>query len=139
MIDSKKILCIEDEQEMIDLIELILRRKGLEVLGALGGEEALEIAKRDKPDLILLDLMMPDVDGWEVLRRMRAEEEFKDTPVIVVTAKSQDIDKALGLYIAEVDDYVVKPFRPQQLVKSVELALFRTHGRRRSRSPSPER
>lgn len=120
---------------MIELVKLIFRRKGHTVVGALGGGEALQIVNEEKPDLVLLDLMMPDVDGWEVLRRLRAEEDFKDTPVIVVTAKSQDIDKALGLYIAEVDDYVVKPFRPGQLVKSVERVLSQPRNRRGSRRP----
>jgi DNA-binding response OmpR family regulator len=135
MVEGKKILYVEDEPEMIELVKLIFRRKGHTVVGALGGGEALQIVNEEKPDLVLLDLMMPDVDGWEVLRRLRAEEDFKDTPVIVVTAKSQDIDKALGLYIAEVDDYVVKPFRPGQLVKSVERVLSQPRNRRGSRRP----
>lgn len=121
--EKKKILCIEDEPEMIDLIRLILERKGFEVLGAMGGKEGLEVIRREMPDLILLDLMMPEVDGWEVFRQMRADEKLKDIPVIVVTAKAQSIDKVLGLHIAKVDDYVTKPFGPQELVKSVNKVL----------------
>lgn len=121
---------------MIELIKLILERAGHTVVGALGGGEALQMVAEVKPDLILLDLMMPDVDGWEVLRRLRAQEEFRDVPVIVVTAKSRDIDRALGLYLAEVDDYLVKPFGPRQLVTSVEWALFRTQDRGRSENSS---
>ena len=120
---KKKILCIEDEPEMIDLIKLILERKGFEVLGAVGGKEGLEVIRREMPDLILLDLMMPEVDGWEVFRQMRADEQLKDIPVIVVTAKAQSIDKVLGLHIAKVDDYVTKPFGPQELLKSVNKVL----------------
>jgi two-component system response regulator VicR len=121
--EKKKVLCIEDEKEMIDLIKLILERKGFEVLGAVGGEEGLEVIRRERPDLILLDLMMPEVDGWEVYRQMKADEQLKDIPVIVVTAKAQSIDKVLGLHIAKVDDYVTKPFGPQELLKSVNKVL----------------
>jgi two-component system response regulator VicR len=120
---KKKILCIEDEPEMIDLIKLILERKGFEVLGAMGGKEGLEVIRREMPDLILLDLMMPEVDGWEVFRQMRADEQLKDIPVIVVTAKAQSIDKVLGLHIAKVDDYVTKPFGPQDLLNSINKVL----------------
>ncbi|MFB0537809.1 MAG: response regulator transcription factor [Anaerolineae bacterium] len=121
--EKKKVVCIEDEPEMIDLIKLILERKGFEVLGAVGGQEGLEVIRREMPDLILLDLMMPEIDGWEVFRQMRADEQLKDIPVIVVTAKAQSIDKVLGLHIAKVDDYVTKPFGPQELLKSVNKVL----------------
>jgi len=121
--EKKRVLCIEDDPEMIDLIKLILERKGFEVLEAVGGEEGLEVSRREMPDLILLDLMMPEVDGWEVFRQMRADEQLKDIPVIVVTAKAQSIDKVLGLHIAKVDDYVTKPFGPQELLKSVNKVL----------------
>ena len=121
--EKKKILCIEDEPEMIALIKLILERKGFEVLEAVGGQEGLEVIRREMPDLILLDLMMPDVDGWEVFRQVRADERLKDIPVIVVTAKAQSIDKVLGLHIAKVDDYVTKPFGPQELLKRVNKVL----------------
>ncbi len=123
MAERKKILCIEDEPEMIDLVKLILERKGFEVVGAVGGHEGLEVIRREMPDLILLDLMMPDVDGWEVYRQMKADEGLKDIPVIVVTAKAQSIDKVLGLHIAKVKDYVTKPFGPQELLNSVEKVL----------------
>jgi DNA-binding response OmpR family regulator len=121
--EKKKILCIEDEPEMIDLIKLILERKGFEVLGAVGGEEGLEVIRREMPDLILLDLMMPEVDGWEVFRQMKADEQLNSIPVIVVTAKAQSIDKVLGLHIAKVDDYVTKPFGPQELLSSIDKVL----------------
>jgi len=121
--EGKKVLCIEDEPEMIDLIKLILERKGFQVLGALGGREGLDIIRRERPDVVLLDLMMPDMDGWEVYRQMRADESLKDIPVIVVTAKAQNIDKVLGLHIAKVDAYIIKPFGPRELVESVEKVL----------------
>ena len=121
--DKKRVVCIEDEPEMIDLVRLILGRKGFEVIGANGGIEGLETVRREKPDLILLDLMMPDMDGWEVYQQIKADPELKDIPVVVVTAKAQSIDKVLGLHIAKVDDYITKPFGPQQLLESVEKNL----------------
>lgn len=117
------ILCVEDEPEMIDLIRLILGRRGFEVKGANGGVEGLKMIHQEKPDLILLDLMMPDMDGWEVYQQIKADEKTRGIPVIVVTAKAQSIDKVLGLHIAKVDDYIAKPFNPQELLASVERVL----------------
>jgi two-component system, OmpR family, response regulator VicR len=121
--NKKLILCIEDEEEMIDLIRLILTRRGFDVRGANGGKEGLEIIRKEHPDLILLDLMMPDMDGWEVYQQMKADDATKNIPVIVVTAKAQSIDKVLGLHIAKVDDYIAKPFSPQELLNSVDNVL----------------
>ena len=118
-----RVVCIEDEHEMIDLVRLILGRKGFEVIGADGGVEGLETVRREKPDLVLLDLMMPDMDGWEVYQQIKADEELRNIPVVVVTAKAQSIDKVLGLHIAKVDDYITKPFGPQELLESVEKIL----------------
>jgi len=121
--DAKIILCIEDEQEMIDLIRLILSRRGFDVRGANSGEEGLKIIHEKHPDLVLLDLMMPDMDGWEVYQKMKGDETTRNIPVIVVTAKAQSIDKVLGLHIAKVDDYIAKPFSPQELLNSVDNVL----------------
>lgn len=120
---SKRVVYVEDEQEMIELVRLILSRKGCEVIGANGGREGLEIIGREQPDLVLLDLMMPDMDGWDVYQQMKADEGMRSIPVIVVTAKAQSIDKVLGLHIAKVDDYISKPFSPQELMESVERVL----------------
>jgi DNA-binding response OmpR family regulator len=122
-VNGKLVVCIEDEQEMIDLVQLILGRRGFEVEGANGGLEGLEKVQQKKPDLVLLDLMMPDMDGWEVYQRMKSDESTREIPVIVVTAKAQSIDKVLGLHIAKVDDYITKPFGPQELLESVEKIL----------------
>jgi DNA-binding response OmpR family regulator len=119
----KRILCIEDEPEMIDLIQLILGRHGFEVYGAAGGVEGARLIRETLPDLVLLDLMMPDMDGWEVYQQMKADPLTHNIPVIVVTAKAQNIDKVLGLHIAKVDDYISKPFGPQELMDSVERVL----------------
>lgn len=119
----KRILCIEDEPEMIDLIRLILGRRGFDVKGATSGAEGLSKIREEQPDLILLDLMMPEMDGWEVYQQIKADEKIKGIPVIVVTAKAQSIDRVLGLHIAKVDDYIAKPFSPQELLTSVEKVL----------------
>ena len=121
--DEMRVVCIEDEPEMIDLVRLILGRKGFDVIGADGGVEGLETVRREKPDLVLLDLMMPDMDGWEVYQQIKADEDLRNIPVVVVTAKAQSIDKVLGLHIAKVDDYITKPFGPQELLESVEKIL----------------
>lgn len=119
----KRILCIEDEPEMIDLIRLILTRHGFQVTGANGGIEGARKIREELPDLILLDLMMPDMDGWEVYQQIKADENTRNIPVIIVTAKAQSIDKVLGLHIAKVDDYISKPFSPDDLLESVERVL----------------
>ena len=122
---TKMILCIEDQQEMIDLIRLILSRRNFEIRGANSGKEGLEIIRTEHPDLILLDLMMPEMDGWEVYQQMKADDSTRDIPVIVLTAKAQSIDKVLALHIAKVDDYIAKPFSPQELLTSVDNVLAR--------------
>lgn len=116
---KKKIVYIEDEPEMIDLVRLILGRKGYEVIGANGGREGMRIIQAEQPDLVLLDLMMPDLDGWDVYHQLRAGDKTKALPVIVITARAQNIDRVLGLEIAKVDDYLAKPFTPQELLDSV--------------------
>jgi two-component system, OmpR family, response regulator VicR len=119
----RKVVCIEDEQEMIELVRLILSRQNIEVVGALGGPEGLERIAEERPDLVLLDLMMPEMDGWEVYQKMKSSEEMRRIPVIVVTAKAQSIDRVLGLHIARVDDYITKPFGPQELLESVQRVM----------------
>ncbi|MDF1515792.1 MAG: response regulator [Anaerolineae bacterium] len=118
-----KVVCVEDEPEMIELIRLILGRKNFNLIGAIGGRDGLGTIRKEKPDLVLLDLMMPDMDGWEVYQQMKADAELSDIPVIVVTAKAQSIDKVLGLHIAKVEDYVTKPFGPKELLDSVRKVL----------------
>jgi DNA-binding response OmpR family regulator len=121
--EVRKVVCIEDELEMIELVKLILSRHNFQVTGAVGGQQGLDKIAEVKPDLVLLDLMMPEMDGWEVYQKMKASEEMRDIPVIVVTAKAQSIDRVLGLHIARVDDYITKPFGPQELLESVERVL----------------
>ena len=108
---------------MIDLIRLILERRGFVVEGAEGGKAGLESVLANPPDLVLLDLMMPDMDGWDVHQKMRADAATRHIPIIVVTASAQSIDREFGLHIAKVDDYIVKPFSPQELLASVTRLL----------------
>ena len=116
----KTILCIEDEPQMIDLIRLILENQEYRVLGAAGGQRGLEMLRTEKPDLLLLDLMMPEMDGGDVFHRMKEQVELRGIPVIIVTAKAAPIDKILWVNVAKVDDYVTKPFGPRELVESIE-------------------
>jgi two-component system alkaline phosphatase synthesis response regulator PhoP len=120
---SATILCIEDETEMIDLLRLMLEREGYRLIGAHGGEAGLERIREEHPDLVLLDLMMPGLDGWEVYRQLQTDPSLGEIPVIVVTAKAQEIDVVLGLRLARVADYIVKPFSAQQLVQSIRRVL----------------
>jgi two-component system response regulator VicR len=122
---SKRLAYIEDEAEMIDLVRLILGRRGYTVMGAIGGREGLELVRKELPDLVLLDLMMPDMDGWDVYHQIKSEVLTRDIPVIVITAKAQNIDKVLGLRIAKVEDYIAKPFSPQELLDRVDKVLSR--------------
>lgn len=121
----KRLAYIEDEAEMIDLVRLILGRRGYTVLGATGGREGLELVRKELPDLVLLDLMMPDMDGWDVYHQIKSEEATRDIPVVVITAKAQNIDKILGLRIAKVEDYISKPFSPQELLERIDQVLSR--------------
>jgi len=119
----KTIVYIEDDTEMIELIRLVLERKGFETIGAVGGHKGLEIIFDIKPDLILLDLMMPEMDGWDVFHQIKSNESTKNIPVIILSAKAQPIDRILGIEIAKVDDYLTKPFKTQELVDSIERLL----------------
>jgi glucose-6-phosphate isomerase/CheY-like chemotaxis protein len=105
---AKKVVVIEDEPEMVDLVKLILGRKGFELIGAVGGQEGLEVVRREKPDLVLVDLVMPDMDGWEVYQKIKADDELKDIPIVVVTARVRDIDKYLGLGKGEPADFALR-------------------------------
>jgi two-component system response regulator VicR len=124
--NEKTIICIEDEPAMIELVKLILTSRGYKVMAAMGGQEGLDMIQKAKPDVVLLDLMMPDMNGWDVYQQMKADEYMKTIPVIVVTAKAQNIDKVLGLHIAKVQDYITKPFSPAQLLRSVKRVLGET-------------
>ena len=121
---SKKILVIDDHTETVRLIEMTLRRHGYHVVGFESGADALAWAAKELPDLILLDLMMPDMDGHTVCRKLREDRRLRDVPVIVFTAKSEVQDKKT-LFEAGANDYLVKPTRPSELLNRVAAILAR--------------
>jgi len=118
---AKKILVVDDEKPISDIVKFNLTKEGYEVVTAYDGEEALEKVESEDPDLILLDLMLPKIDGLEVARQVRKE---RDTPIIMLTAKDSEIDKVLGLELGA-DDYVTKPFSNRELVARVKANLRR--------------
>lgn|SRR5579859_816299 len=122
-----KVLHIDDKPEMIEMIRIILSKAGYEVAGATNGKSGLQALETFMPDVVLLDLMMPDIDGWEVFRAIKANPQTAHIPVIVLTARAQSIDKVLGLHIAKVDDYITKPFNQTQVLDSLKRVLAAQH------------
>jgi DNA-binding response OmpR family regulator len=119
---GKSILVVDDEARLVNLVRGYLEQEGYTVFSATNGREALFVAREERPDLIVLDLMMPEMDGWEFLRLHR--QEF-NTPIIMLTARVDDIDKVAGLEMGA-DDYITKPFSPRELVARVRAVLRRT-------------
>jgi DNA-binding response OmpR family regulator len=128
---SETILIADDEASIRDLARLYLEKEGFRVQTVENGALALAQARRDPPNLLILDLMMPEMDGWEVCRRLRAES---NVPILILTARDQDIDKIVGLEMGA-DDYLTKPFNPRELVARVRAILRRTSGGR----PGPDK
>jgi DNA-binding response OmpR family regulator len=120
-IRQKTVLIVEDDINTADLVALYLRREGFQALTASDGEQGLALAARYRPDLVILDLMLPKVDGWEVCRQLR---QMSDVPVIMLTARDEEIDRVAGLTLGA-DDYVVKPFSPREIVARVMAVLRR--------------
>jgi CheY-like chemotaxis protein len=119
-----KVLCVEDDPDMIEYISLILSRAGYEVIGADGGSEGLEAMRREKPDLILLDLMMPEMDGAEVLLRKKQDPSIRDIPVIALTALNSPFDQIMWLARTDLQDFVVKSKLPRrELIARIERVL----------------
>lgn len=119
----KQVIYFEDEHDMVELVRIILGREGYQVEGMSEGQAGLNAVKETLPDIVLLDLMMPDMDGWEIYRQLKSDKATKNIPVIVITAKTQSVDKVLGIEIAKVDEYISKPFRPADLVDRVGKVL----------------
>jgi CheY-like chemotaxis protein len=119
-----RILCIEDDQDMIDYIKLILGKAGYEVIGADGGATGLDAMRREKPDLVLLDLMMPGMDGAEVLLEKRRDETIRSIPVIALTALNSPFDQIMWLARTDLQDFIVKSKLPRrELIARIERAL----------------
>ena len=125
----KKVLIVDDEKAIVDILDFNLKKEGYDTLGAYDGQDGLEKAREEKPDLILLDVMLPKMDGFEVCRRLRAEGD--NVPIIMITAREEETDKVFGLEIGA-DDYITKPFSMRELMARVQANL------RRTRRPDPE-
>jgi len=119
---TKTILVVDDEKRIISLLKAYLEQQGFRVATALNGEEAIFVARHEKPDLIILDIMMPEMDGFEFMRQHRKERE---TPIILLTAKVEEDEKVIGLELGA-DDYVTKPFSPRELTSRIRAVLRRT-------------
>ncbi|WP_227396652.1 response regulator transcription factor [Jeotgalibacillus aurantiacus] len=131
---SKRVLVVDDEQSIVTLLKYNLEQSGYEVLTALDGEEGFNQALEGKPDLIVLDLMLPKMDGIEVCKKLR--QEHVDIPIIMLTAKDDEFDKVLGLELGA-DDYMTKPFSPREVVARVKAILRRTK-HAEVKQPEPE-
>ena len=125
---SKKVLVVDDSLDVIKMIGLMLQHQGFEIIAAQSGAQALAKAQAENPDVIILDIMMPGVDGYEVCRRLRADPVTANTPILMFTAKTSVSDKVAG-FEAGADDYLTKPIRPSDLVSRIEAVLLRS-GRR---------
>jgi two-component system phosphate regulon response regulator PhoB len=125
------ILVVEDEQDILDVVEYNLAEEGFRVVRAEDGLTAMEKVRRERPDAVVLDLMLPGLDGKEVCRRIRQDEEIRHIPVIMLTARADEIDRIVGLELGA-DDYLTKPFSPRELVLRVKALMRRTR-------PEPEK
>jgi two-component system alkaline phosphatase synthesis response regulator PhoP len=130
----KKILIIEDEKDIVNLLTHYLEKEGYQVLSTSDGIRGMQSARNDHPDLIILDLMLPQMDGLEVCKKIRSVPETASVPVIMLTAKSEDSDKIVGLELGA-DDYVTKPFSPKELTARIK-ALLRRSSRQEEERPA---
>ncbi|WP_291573468.1 response regulator transcription factor [Clostridium sp. UBA4548] len=122
---DKKILVVDDEEHILELIKFNLEKNGYGVITADNGKDAFLIAKEQQPDLMLLDLMLPGMDGLDVCKEIRKEASISNMPIIMITAKSEELDKILGLELGA-DDYITKPFSVRELIARVKAILRRT-------------
>ena len=121
---TKKVLVVDDEPDTLELVKLVLESGGFEAILANNGKEAMAKIEITRPDLVLLDIMMPEMDGWDVFRRIR--EKNPAIPVAILTAKAQNIDKLLGLHVLKADDYITKPFGKNELIGKVKKLTEKT-------------
>lgn len=133
-----RILMVDDEKNIVKLVKYNMEREGFEVLAAYDGLEAIKTALAKKPDLIVLDIMLPSLDGLEVCRQLRQNEETRNIPVIMLSARGEELDRILGLEIGA-DDYVTKPFSPRELLARIKARLRRFGTVGGERSPGGEK
>lgn len=122
----RKALVVDDDKDVIEIFSLYLQREGFQVIPAYSGPEALKLFHKEKPDIVILDIMLPGMDGWEVCKAIR---ERADTPILMLTARTEEADRVLGLELGA-DDYVIKPFSPREVVARVKAILRRREVRR---------
>lgn len=121
----QRILVVDDDKQIVRLVQTYLQDAGYGVLTAYDGEDALHVLRRERPDLMVLDIQLPRHDGWEITRRARADERLSAIPILMLTARVEDTDKILGLELGA-DDYLTKPFNPREVVARVRAILRRT-------------
>jgi len=119
-----KVLIVEDDRDIAEMVEYNLKEEGYETVSAFNGEEGVKLAKKESPDLIILDIMLPIIDGFEVCRVLKKEQITAEIPVIILSAKSQETDKIVGLELGA-DDYITKPFSPRELIARIRAILRR--------------
>ncbi len=124
---SHRILVVDDDKNIVRLVQSYLEQAGMTVLTAYDGEQAQQVIRRERPDLIVLDLMLPKRDGWEITRWLRADEHLAAIPILMLTARVEDTDKILGLELGA-DDYLTKPFNPREVAARVRAILRRAQG-----------
>ena len=122
---TQRVLVVDDDKEIVRLMRAYLERAGYQALAAYDGESALHVLRREHPDLVVLDLMLPDRDGWDITRLVRSDAALARTPIIMLTARVEDADKIVGLELGA-DDYVTKPFNPREVVARVRSVLRRS-------------
>lgn len=127
---KEKILVVDDEKDILKMLDYNLKKDGFRIISVQDGKEALELAEREHPDLIILDLMLPGIDGLEVCKMLKKQEKTSVIPVIMLTAKSQETDKIVGLELGA-DDYVTKPFSPKELIARIKAVLRRSKEKER--------
>lgn len=125
---TQRILIVDDDKHIVRLLKAYLEQAGLATLTAYDGEEAQRVIRRERPDLIVLDLMLPGRDGWDITRWMRGDQQLASIPILMLTARVEDVDKILGLELGA-DDYLTKPFNPREVVARVRAILRRAGGR----------
>ena len=121
---KRKILIIEDDRDIVEMVEYNLREDGYATLSALNGEDGVNLARSEQPDLIILDIMLPIIDGFEVCRTLKSDDTTAHIPIIILSAKSQETDKVVGLELGA-DDYVTKPFSPRELIARIRAIMRR--------------
>jgi len=119
---AKRILVVDDEVQLVEMVKIRLEANGYEILSAYDGQEALDKARKEKPDLIVLDLMLPKLDGYKVCRMIKFDDRYKNIPIILFSARAQESDKEMGIQVGA-DAYITKPFEPKVLLSKIKELL----------------